>query len=119
MIHRQEQVRVRKALSDDPDITQKISGLCVGQVDDQAVACVSYADLTAKPRTIRGFGSRAFEHVPLHARGRFEFICPGLVNVHVAGCTGATAAALGNNAIDIVLYRAFHDRPTDRNVNCL
>lgn len=62
---------------------------------------------------------REIEHVLFHVRWLTGRRTPRFIDVDVAGCTGASAAAFGFDAFDVVELGGFHDGQTQIGVDRL
>src|SRR6187399_3045755 len=70
----------------------------------EPVKLVGHLDLARQPR-VRFHVVAEIQHVLFHRRGTADLVAPGLVDINMAGRTGAGAAAFGLDAGHVVFDR--------------
>ena len=76
---------------------------------DQTVQARIDINLTCQPRRVPQL-SHQIQHIHFARRARANPISPDRIDVDVAGCAGAVAAAIAVNALDPMVSRRAHER---------
>ncbi len=74
-------------------------------VQDQSLDIFRNFDLARQSAALFSFSSSSVQHAVIHG---WQAVEPSLIDIAVAGCTGAGASAFSDNAVNIVINRSLH-----------